>query len=185
MVKEDLKKAYDDFRKLQSSAKKIIKFNKEQEGFRQTIPVGRSESRENKKLFDEMKELGQYFEKNDKKSMAERAYKLAKDLAYTSGVRDGWSENSFEYDFNEMGKEAKAMHAYRLGRIEGYRKHKGLASKIITTFFAIPLIVGLFFLSANFTGNVIGSLNQTSSNWIGGVLFLIGLVGAFAYFRKR
>jgi len=49
----------------------------------------------------------------------------------------------------------------------------------------IGSIAGLFFLSSNITGNVIGSLNQTSSNWIGGILFILGLVGTFAYFRKR
>ena len=51
---------------------------------------------------------------------------------------------------------------------------------------AIVLICGaMFFLSGNLTGNVIGSLNQTSSNWIGGVLFVVGLVGAFIYFKRR
>lgn len=49
----------------------------------------------------------------------------------------------------------------------------------------IGVVGGLFFLSYNLTGNVIGSLNQNSSNWIGGVLFLIGLVGAFVYFRRK
>ena len=40
-------------------------------------------------------------------------------------------------------------------------------------------------LSSNITGNVVGNLNQTSSNWIGGILFIVGLFGVFFYFRKR
>jgi hypothetical protein len=58
------------------------------------------------------------------------------------------------------------------------RRRKVLAPAII------GIVVGIFFLSSNITGNVIGSLNQTSSNWIGIILFVIGLIGAFAYFRK-
>lgn len=49
----------------------------------------------------------------------------------------------------------------------------------------LGVLGALFFLSPTITGDAIGNLNQTSSNWIGGVLFLIGLVGAFVYFRKR
>jgi hypothetical protein len=48
----------------------------------------------------------------------------------------------------------------------------------------IGILGGIFFLSSNITGNVIG-LNQTSSNWIGIVLFIIGIIGAFAYFKRR
>jgi len=42
---------------------------------------------------------------------------------------------------------------------------------------------GLFFLSFNLTGNAI-AVNGTATNWIGVILFVIGLIGAFAYFRK-
>jgi len=49
----------------------------------------------------------------------------------------------------------------------------------------ITLTSGLFFLSSNFTGNVIGSLNQTSSNLIGIILFLIGLFGAFFGLKQK
>jgi hypothetical protein len=47
----------------------------------------------------------------------------------------------------------------------------------------ISLFLSLFFLSVNLTGNFIG-INPTSSNWIGVTLFIIGLVGAIAYFKK-
>lgn len=49
----------------------------------------------------------------------------------------------------------------------------------------ISLMFGLFFLSPNLTGNVVGNLNKSSSNWISGILFLIGLIGIFFYFKKR
>lgn len=62
---------------------------------------------------------------------------------------------------------------------------KGLDSRVLnSTLSTIVVLAGLFFLSSNITGNVIG-LNQTSSNWIGVGLFVVGLLGAFVYFRKR
>ena len=52
-------------------------------------------------------------------------------------------------------------------------------------FLLIFMLVGIFFLSPSLTGNAIGSLNQTSSNWIGGILFVIGLVASLIYFKRK
>ena len=49
----------------------------------------------------------------------------------------------------------------------------------------IGLFGAIFFLSSNITGNVIGNLTQSSSNLFGAVLFLVGIVGAIFYFRKK
>jgi hypothetical protein len=49
----------------------------------------------------------------------------------------------------------------------------------------IGLLGGLFFLSSNLTGNVIGNMTNSTSNWIGGVLFLVGIIGAFIYFKNK
>jgi hypothetical protein len=71
-------------------------------------------------------------------------------------------------------------------RLEKVRRGKwhGLEGMAKTTAI-VGILGGIFLLSSGITGNVIGSLNQTSSNWIGGALFLVGLLGAFLYFRKR
>lgn len=52
---------------------------------------------------------------------------------------------------------------------------------------AIVMLVlgGLIFLSSNMTGNVIGGLNQTSSNWVGAVLLAVGLVAGFFWMKGR
>ena len=47
------------------------------------------------------------------------------------------------------------------------------------------IAISIFFLSNNITGNVIGSLNISTSNVIGAILLLVGLVGAFFWFRKK
>ena len=47
------------------------------------------------------------------------------------------------------------------------------------------LIAGLFFLSSNITGKVIGNLTNSTSNIIGAVLLVVGLVGGFFWFNER
>jgi hypothetical protein len=64
-------------------------------------------------------------------------------------------------------------------------KKKSPLETAATTAAIVGFLGAIFFLSPNLTGNVIGSLNQTSSNWVGAVFFIVGLVGAFIYFRKR
>ena len=49
----------------------------------------------------------------------------------------------------------------------------------------VSLMVSLFFLSFNITGNAINSLNKTSSNVIGIVLFVLALAGFFIYSKKK
>lgn len=46
------------------------------------------------------------------------------------------------------------------------------------------ILAGIFFLSPNLTGNVIGSMTRSSGNILGGVLFILGIVGAFFTIRK-
>jgi len=49
----------------------------------------------------------------------------------------------------------------------------------------IGIVAGLFFLSNNITGNVIGNMTNSTSNIIGAVFVLVALVGGFFWFRNR
>ncbi|MDD5192201.1 MAG: DUF308 domain-containing protein [Candidatus Nanoarchaeia archaeon] len=49
----------------------------------------------------------------------------------------------------------------------------------------LAFVGGIFFLSPNLTGNAIGNMTNSTTNIIGVVLFTIGIVGAFFYFRRR
>ncbi|MBU4070418.1 MAG: tetratricopeptide repeat protein [Nanoarchaeota archaeon] len=64
-------------------------------------------------------------------------------------------------------------------------KRISLENKVTASIALAGVVSGLIFLSPNLTGNVIGNLSNSSSNIIGGVLFLIGLVGAFFSIRGR
>ncbi len=49
----------------------------------------------------------------------------------------------------------------------------------------IGVLGGLFFLSANITGNVIANMASSTSNTLGVALVLVGLVSGFFYVRRR
>ena len=49
----------------------------------------------------------------------------------------------------------------------------------------ICFAVSFFFLSSNLTGNVIRNLTQTTSSWMGAVLFFLGLAGGFYFLKNR
>jgi len=72
-----------------------------------------------------------------------------------------------------------------LDKIENRGHNTNLESSVSSVLAIFCLGASLLFLSSNITGNVIGNLNQPSSNLIGGVLFLIGLMEAFFYFKRR
>src|SRR3989338_7375924 len=92
----------------------------------------------------------------------------------------GWFANQKEFikDVKRQGKT--------LGRIihKELEKRRSLERRVTSVIAIGSLAISILFFSSNITGNIIG-LNQTSSNWIGAILFLIGLMGAFFFFRAR
>ena len=62
--------------------------------------------------------------------------------------------------------------------------HKTIESKILNSIFVLCTIVGLFFVYPNLTGGVIGFFDN-SSNIIGLVLFVLGILGVFVYNNLR
>jgi len=50
---------------------------------------------------------------------------------------------------------------------------------------ALLILVGLFLLSPNITGNVIGDFSTTTSSFIGLALLFLGIFGAFLVYRLR
>jgi len=81
-------------------------------------------------------------------------------------------------------KEAKEL-ASAFRHEAAKRKIKGLEHRVAMAVFLIIGAVGLFFLSPNITGNVIGNNSINSSNLIGAILFLIGIVGLFFTFKRN
>jgi len=65
------------------------------------------------------------------------------------------------------------------------RRVVGDLEKAVSIVAIASLLGSLFFIASNFTGNVIGNLNSNSTSAIGIILFLVGLIGTFFYFRRK
>lgn len=88
------------------------------------------------------------------------------------------------YEKNPNPQYLKDVKAF-LKRNPEEKEGKGLEKKFIPVIAGVLIIVSLFFLSPNVTGNVIGNLTKNSSNIIGLILLIIGLIGLLVYFKKK
>lgn len=67
----------------------------------------------------------------------------------------------------------------------GFVKENKLEDKVTGIISLAGFGLSLIFLSLNITGNVVANLTQNSSNWIGGILFVVGIIAGFFWLRKR
>ncbi len=117
-------------------------------------------------------------------------YELNPDETHFKTKEKWYAREMIRHGYEQIGKPKRyllssTMHYFWKKKQErkpprgwgGLEREAGVTSIIM-------LIISILFLSSNLTGNVIGSLNQASSNWIGGVLFIIGIIGVFTYFKK-
>lgn len=91
------------------------------------------------------------------------------------------SESWYNRKARELGDEIEEADArlHQLLGLEPHDKRKTAHAAVSAVF----LVLGLFFLSPNITGNVIG--NQTGPNIIGVVLIILGLIIGFFSVRKK
>jgi len=69
--------------------------------------------------------------------------------------------------------------------LEKSDKKKSRKAKVTSIIAIAGLGAGIFFLSNNITGNVVGNLTQNSSNYIGVIALAIGLVAGYFYIKKK
>ncbi len=115
--------------------------------------------------------------------------KYGHDVKYGGGDKSG-GEIKFGGDVRyEPGFEVAIPYTRNvidhINRRRIMKAKSGLEHKTLAVLMAAGILAGLFFLSPNFTGNIIGNLNQTSSNWLGVALLIAGLVGGFFWMRGR
>ncbi len=80
-------------------------------------------------------------------------------------------------------------YANNIKKIEDFKKRHGRKSKLEATASAVTAILGIglgvLFLSSNITGQVIAESYSLGSNVLGVILFVVGVIGTFFYFRKK
>ncbi len=83
---------------------------------------------------------------------------------------------------SKYGKDSQQVYNFEVNKLGMHRE--GKPGRLEGSVAVIGLVSGLFFLSGNFTGNVVGNSFQTPSNILGIILFLVGIFGMFFYFKK-
>ena len=84
----------------------------------------------------------------------------------------------------QLNYKLKASEGYTLSDAKTrFEKKKNLEGIALTAMFG--LLGAIFIFYSNFTGNVIGNNVNSNSNLIGMVLFIVGIVGTFIYFKKN
>ena len=119
-------------------------------------------------ISDAYKEAGDLWKEAGDFYRARKCYNLAIKNAYNKRIENLLRDKIEKLDFS---------------------KEKGLVGILKSKFVAVSSIMcflgALFFLSFNLTGFVIGNLAYNDSNLISTSLFLLGLVFAFFYFRRK
>ena len=122
----------------------------------------------------------QLLEKQEKYGPSEKFWKKSKALYQeVMGHEDYFNQKQI----NQVNRKRLIKIGKYLQRREDRKKSGGLEN-LSATIAIIGLIGGLFFLSSNFTGNVIG-LNQSIGNILAAVLLIVGLVAGFFWVRSR
>jgi TM2 domain-containing membrane protein YozV len=45
--------------------------------------------------------------------------------------------------------------------------------------------ISVLFFSRNVTGNVVGSFSESGANWLGGIFFILAIIGTLVYIQKN
>lgn len=105
--------------------------------------------------------------------------------AYDDLMKSGAPAPSHYQDMKMLINTRKNIEGFIEEESKRKGKRKNSLEKYIPITSIVGVICGLFFLSSNVTGNVIGNMTNSTSNWIGGILFIIGLIGSFFWFKSR
>ncbi len=92
------------------------------------------------------------------------------------GIKRDYTEplNDFAKKYGLQFKFVPTENYYFDEKVGSFRKKsKKLESKVTTSI--LLFIFGLFFISSNFTGYAVSNLSSASSNWIGAILFFLGV----------
>ena len=115
---------------------------------------------------------GSLFSLNDDNLAAENCYRRAAISCVKEGAGGDYYEASM---LNKMADDC----------LEKVKKpsHSNAAKKI-AVLILLSFVFSALILSSNFTGYAAAGVPATTSNWIGGLLFLVGIFGSYFYIRQ-
>ena len=102
---------------------------------------------------------------------------LLEDAGKSDNFHRYLDENVFNVSMEKVQEDER--------QFEENQRKKSLENTVFGIIGIIGFGVALLFLSTNLTGYIIGNLSQSSLNFFGAVLFLVGLTGTFFYFKNK
>jgi hypothetical protein len=133
---------------------------------------------------------GDLYAKAGKFREAESCYRNARtygdvfDEEYMSKLKE--KENSLREDRGGTMRFKRLIELKRKSKDINSKLEKMILQKNIVALITITFLsVSLFFVSSNLTGFAISNLSNSNVQWIGFGFFVIGLIFAFVYFRKK
>lgn len=89
-----------------------------------------------------------------------------------------YDAKEFENAYQEKVRIARAR-----GRVKPSKED--LTSRLSSIITIAGFVGGIFFLSNNITGNVVGNMTNSTSNFLGAGLLIIGLVAGFFWVKQK
>lgn len=96
----------------------------------------------------------------------------------------GWIQQKYGLRFRFLPAEGYKLNKRGTKFIPRGGEDSGLTKRVAIIITISALTLSILLISPNLTGNTIG-LNPAISNWIGILLFILGIVGAFWYFKIK
>ncbi len=88
-------------------------------------------------------------------------------------------------DYLIAHNRTEALKQFEIQKNKILREKRDLTSRVSSVIAIAGVLGGLFFLSSNITGNAIANVSQSSSNVLGAVLLVVGLVAGFFWVKKK
>ena len=88
-----------------------------------------------------------------------------------------------QYDslIKQYGKDSEEVYDFESKFKMKRDKRRGIGG----VFAILGIATSIFFLSTNITGNVVGNLTQNSTNVVGALLLVIGLIAGYFWMKKK
>jgi len=116
------------------------------------------------------------------------SYNLSKEYERDSiGYRNAIEKAEYLESFMNRANKDRLLNlgGYLQRRKDRNQSGGGQLESVLGAFGIIGIVLGLVFLSTNITGNVVSEINFTTTNIIGAVFILLGLICGFFYFKNK
>ncbi|MFH1585990.1 MAG: DUF308 domain-containing protein [archaeon] len=156
-------------------------------GYENQILINKGDAREAHEIYQEVISAAKAYADGGNLKKASNLVKKADQYRHKITHGEGGYPRG---EFSNLPEESTGMRRYILQKkkqrsIRNRGNSSHLEKRVVAVLVTLSILVGLLFLSPNLTGYAIADLTTKSSNSIGAVFIVIGIVGIFLCFRKK